>query len=111
MSKPFSPAGMRLSHRVTRAHLAILGTWVSGRDGIRYVRPASGTTALLRYDSPIGSYEFCTRLRWSGPAFCSPPARRSASSTPCASASPTTPGPCAPGLRLVAAFLDHLARP
>ncbi|MFI0775289.1 hypothetical protein [Streptomyces sp. NPDC021212] len=32
------------------------------RDEITYVRPASGTTALLRYNAPIGSYELCTRL-------------------------------------------------
>ncbi|MFI8992864.1 aminotransferase [Streptomyces sp. NPDC053542] len=50
------------SHRITRTNLAILDEWVSGRDDITYVKPASGTTALLRYDSPIGSYEFCTRL-------------------------------------------------
>ncbi|WP_051831729.1 hypothetical protein [Streptomyces violens] len=26
------------------------------------MKPASGTTALLHYNAPIGSYEFCTRL-------------------------------------------------
>jgi aspartate/methionine/tyrosine aminotransferase len=50
------------SHRITRTNLAILDEWVTGRDDITYVKPASGTTALLRYDAPIGSYEFCTRL-------------------------------------------------
>ncbi|GAA0448274.1 aminotransferase [Streptomyces olivaceiscleroticus] len=50
------------SHRITRTNLAILDEWVSGRDDISYVRPASGTTALLRYTAPIGSYDFCTRL-------------------------------------------------
>ena len=48
--------------RITRANLAILDEWVSGRDDIRYVRPRSGTTALLRYDAPLGSYELCRRL-------------------------------------------------
>lgn len=50
------------SHRITRTNLAVLDEWVAGRDDVTYVRPASGTTALLRYQAPIGSYEFCTRL-------------------------------------------------
>src|SRR5690606_7206516 len=50
------------SHRITRTNLAVLDEWVSGRDDVDYVRPASGTTALLRYRAPIGSYELCTRL-------------------------------------------------
>ncbi|MFI0787475.1 aminotransferase [Streptomyces lydicus] len=50
------------SHRITRTNLDVLDAWVSSRDDISYVKPASGTTALLHYDAPIGSYEFCTRL-------------------------------------------------
>lgn len=50
------------SHRITRTNLAVLDEWITSRDDINYVRPASGTTALLRYDAPIGSYDFCTRL-------------------------------------------------
>lgn len=50
------------SHRITRTDLAVLDEWITGRDDIGCVRPASGTTALLRYDVPIGSYDFCTRL-------------------------------------------------
>ncbi|WP_310717153.1 aminotransferase [Streptomyces lydicus] len=50
------------SHQITRTNLAVLDAWVSSRDDISYVKPASGTTALVRYDAPIGSYEFCTRL-------------------------------------------------
>jgi len=50
------------AHQITRTNLAILDEWVTGRDDITYVRPASGTTALLRYTAPIGSYELCTRL-------------------------------------------------
>ncbi|MEV6949488.1 aminotransferase [Streptomyces sp. NPDC051172] len=50
------------SHHLTRANLAILDEWVTSRDDITYVKPASGTTALLRYNAPIDSYEFCTRL-------------------------------------------------
>ncbi|MFM9370595.1 aminotransferase [Streptomyces sp. Da 82-17] len=50
------------AHALTRANLAVLDAWVEGRDDVSYVRPASGTTALLRYRLPLGSYEFCTRL-------------------------------------------------
>lgn len=50
------------SRNITRTNLSILDEWVRGRDDIGYVKPASGTTALLRYRNPIGSYEFCTRL-------------------------------------------------
>ncbi|MFF8313291.1 aminotransferase [Streptomyces lydicus] len=50
------------SHQITRTNLAVLDAWVSSRHDLSYVKPASGTTALLRYDAPIGSYEFCTRL-------------------------------------------------
>ncbi|MFG2402175.1 aminotransferase [Streptomyces lydicus] len=58
------------SHQITRTNLAVLDAWVSSRDDISFVKPASGTTALLRYDAPIGSYEFCTRvLRQTGVLF------------------------------------------
>jgi len=50
------------ARRITRANLTILDEWVRGRADIGYVRPTSGTTALVRYHKPIGSYEFCTRL-------------------------------------------------
>lgn len=48
--------------RITRTNLAILDEWVASRSDVRYVRPRSGTTALLRYDAPLGSYELCRRL-------------------------------------------------
>ena len=50
------------SRQITRTNLAVLDEWVGTRTDITYVKPASGTTALLRYHAPIGSYEFCTRL-------------------------------------------------
>ncbi|MGW6057486.1 aminotransferase [Streptomyces sp. NPDC055189] len=50
------------ARHITRTNLAILDAWVAGRADITCVRPASGTTALLPYHAPVGSYEFCTRL-------------------------------------------------
>ncbi|GAA1057256.1 aminotransferase [Agromyces luteolus] len=47
---------------ITRRNLALVDGWVNGRNDVSYIRPASGTTALIRYTAPIPSYEFCIRL-------------------------------------------------
>lgn len=47
---------------ITRRNLGILDAWVTGRSDVSYVKPAGGTTALLRYSAPLGSYDFCTQL-------------------------------------------------
>jgi aspartate/methionine/tyrosine aminotransferase len=44
---------LKRSQAITRGNLAILGSWV---------KPKSGTTALLKYDLPLTSREFCVRL-------------------------------------------------
>ena len=41
---------------------AILDNWVNKTQGVHYVRPVAGTTALVYYDKDIPSYELCTRL-------------------------------------------------
>ena len=50
------------SHRISRTNLAILSDWVAGEPLISWVKPKSGTTALLKYDLPMTSEEFCTKL-------------------------------------------------
>ncbi|MGI9595190.1 MAG: aminotransferase [Acidimicrobiales bacterium] len=50
------------SRAITRTNLAILGDWVDGEPRLSWVRPASGTTALIRYDLDLPSREFCLRL-------------------------------------------------
>lgn len=50
------------SHAITRTNLAILAEWVDGEPLISWVKPKSGTTALLKYDLPINSEAFCIRL-------------------------------------------------
>ena len=50
------------SHAITRTNLAILAEWVDGEPLISWVKPKSGTTALLKYDLPITSEAFCIRL-------------------------------------------------
>jgi aspartate/methionine/tyrosine aminotransferase len=50
------------SRKITRTNLAIVSRWVDGEPLISWIRPKSGTTALLKYDVPIASEEFCLRL-------------------------------------------------
>lgn len=41
---------------------AILDKWVNETEGVHYVKPVAGTTALVYYDLDIPSYDLCTRL-------------------------------------------------
>lgn len=50
------------SRAITRGNLAILSTWVEAEPSISWVRPRSGTTALLRYAHDMPSEAFCERL-------------------------------------------------
>jgi len=50
------------SRVITRTNLAILSDWVDGEPLISWIKPKSGTIALLKYDLPISSEEFCIRL-------------------------------------------------
>jgi aspartate/methionine/tyrosine aminotransferase len=47
---------------IVRGNLAMLDAWVAEEPRVSYVRPASGTTALLRVDSGTSSEAFCQRL-------------------------------------------------
>lgn len=40
----------------------ILDQWVTGTEGVWYVKPVAGTTALVYYDKDIPSYDLCVRL-------------------------------------------------
>ncbi len=51
------------SRRITRTNLAILDDWIAREPKIDYVRPRSGTTALLRYDLDISSADLCRALQ------------------------------------------------
>jgi aspartate/methionine/tyrosine aminotransferase len=50
------------SRGIVRENLAILDAWVRDQPRIGYVKPRSGTTALLRYDAAMTSRELCIRL-------------------------------------------------
>ncbi|MGW3730211.1 aminotransferase, partial [Streptomyces sp. NPDC000851] len=97
------------SHHITRTNLAILDEWVTGRDDITYVKPASGTTALLRYNAPIGSYEFCTRLLQETGVMFTPGAAFDIEHTVRIGFADNTEN-LRTGLELVGQFLDRLAQ-
>ncbi len=50
------------AHRITRDNLAILAKWMTGEKRMQWVKPKSGTTALLTYDLPMSSRDFCLGL-------------------------------------------------
>ncbi|MCP4045511.1 MAG: aminotransferase, partial [Gammaproteobacteria bacterium] len=50
------------SRRITRENLAILADWVKGEPLISWVRPCSGTTALLKFAFDMPSRDFCIQL-------------------------------------------------
>ena len=50
------------SQSITRNNLAVLEAWVDAQPRISWVKPRSGTTALLKYDLPMDSRDFCISL-------------------------------------------------
>ncbi len=50
------------SQNITRGNLKILDEWVSNEPSITYIKPKSGTTALLRYDLDMTSRDLCIQL-------------------------------------------------
>ena len=47
---------------ITRTNLAILSDWMDREPSLDWIKPKSGTTALLRFDLPLSSAEFCVQL-------------------------------------------------
>ncbi len=50
------------SREITRGNLALLEKWVSKEPLISWVKPSSGTVALLKYNLPMSSRDFCVAL-------------------------------------------------
>lgn len=50
------------NHALTRTNLAILDAWVAAEPKVSYVKPKSGTTALLKIAVDMSSRDFCVRL-------------------------------------------------
>lgn len=50
------------SQKITRENLGVLADWVENEPLISWVRPGSGTTALLKYEIDMPSHDFCVQL-------------------------------------------------
>ena len=50
------------SRQITRGNLQILDDWISAEPLMSYIKPRSGTTALLKYDLDMPSRDFCIQL-------------------------------------------------
>ncbi len=50
------------SRRITRTNLAILDAWLATQPALGWVKPRSGTTALLKVNTGEPSRDFCVRL-------------------------------------------------
>ncbi len=53
---------LRRNRTILRDNLTLLDAWITSEPGLSYVAPKSGTTALVKYDLPMPSVEFCLRL-------------------------------------------------
>ena len=47
---------------LTRGNLAALSEWIDAQPRISWIKPRSGTTALLKHDLPLTSRDLCVRL-------------------------------------------------
>lgn len=50
------------NHDIVRTNLAIVDAWIAKEPAMSYIKPKSGTTALLKFDLPMSSLEFCVEL-------------------------------------------------
>jgi aspartate/methionine/tyrosine aminotransferase len=50
------------NHGILRTNLALLDKWVAAEPALSYVKPKSGTTALVRIDVDMTSRDFCVAL-------------------------------------------------
>ncbi|MFL9876316.1 aminotransferase [Paraburkholderia megapolitana] len=53
---------LKRNHEILRTNLAVLDAWIAKEPVLSYVKPKSGTTALVRVDLPVSSRDFCVAL-------------------------------------------------
>lgn len=63
---------MERNLNIIRKNAKILDDWVQEEPSIHYFKPQAGTTAILRYDFPIPSEDFCRGLFKKNGAFLAP---------------------------------------
>lgn len=60
------------NRRIVRENLSILDAWVQSVPQMHYTKPQAGTTALVYYDLPVPSYDFCKGIYEKTGAFVTP---------------------------------------
>ena len=50
------------SQQITRDNLSVLEAWIEGEPRLSWVKPCSGTTALVKLDLDVSSRDFCVGL-------------------------------------------------
>ncbi|USK82541.1 aminotransferase [Peribacillus frigoritolerans] len=60
------------NRKIIKENLTILDAWVEKEPLISYVKPRAGTTAMLKYDLPVSSEDFCIGLFKANGAFLTP---------------------------------------
>ncbi len=50
------------SRAIVRGNLDVLDRWIRDEPHVSYIRPAAGTTALLKYDLDVASWDLCVDL-------------------------------------------------
>lgn len=60
------------NRKIIKDNLTILDAWVEQEPLISYVKPRAGTTAMLKYDLPVSSEDFCIGLFKANGAFLTP---------------------------------------
>jgi len=50
------------AHKITRGNLKMLAEWIEAEPKLSWVRPRSGTTALVKFELPMTSRDFCVQL-------------------------------------------------
>ena len=63
---------LQRSRQIVRNNLNILDDWIASEPGFHYAKPQAGTTALVFYDYPMPSREFCEKLYHETGAFVTP---------------------------------------
>lgn len=53
---------LKRAHDITRGNLAQLAFWMENETKLSWIKPKSGTTALVKYDLKMNSYDFCINL-------------------------------------------------
>jgi aspartate/methionine/tyrosine aminotransferase len=93
---------------LTRNNLAVLSDWVEREERVTWVKPRSGTTALLKYELPMTSREFCVGLLEQTGVMLTPGSAMGMEGYVRIGYA-NNPQVLADGLPLVSAFLAHMA--